>query len=426
MKIKFFKLIGLSLSVLPGMILSTIIDSSNASASGFAVYPRGAEGLAMQHNVIAHTEGPNSNYYNPALITELKGTQIESGSTLIFPSREFESDQTGRTEKAKNQIYYPSAFSLTHQLSNRFTMGISVFNPFGLGNDWGKKWEGRYLATNSELLTFNINPNIAWKVSDRLAVAGGLDFLYLDATLEKNINFSTYGLPDGKQKFEGDGDGFGYNLGLIYHLNEDWSFGASYRSKITVDTEGDGKFRLPQNTPALLRSYFPNTDGSVDVELPAQLFFGLCYKGIDKLTVELGGRWEGWSRYEKLAFKFDQPIAGSGSSGFEKNWNNVMSYSVGAKYDVNDSFAILAGYRFEDNPVPGDTFEPAVLGSDAHSIAFGVKKRFGRLVMCITYNYQKYESRKKNNSLGANSGGTANGKYSVDMHIVGASVSYEF
>lgn len=101
MKIKFFKLIGLSLSVLPGMILSTIIDSSNASASGFAVYPRGAEGLAMQHNVIAHTEGPNSNYYNPALITELKGTQIESGSTLIFPSREFESDQTGRTEKAK-------------------------------------------------------------------------------------------------------------------------------------------------------------------------------------------------------------------------------------------------------------------------------------------------------------------------------------
>ena len=26
----------------------------------------------MQHNVIAHTEGPNSNYYNPALITELK------------------------------------------------------------------------------------------------------------------------------------------------------------------------------------------------------------------------------------------------------------------------------------------------------------------------------------------------------------------
>jgi len=86
----------------------------------------------------------------------------------------------------------------------------------------------------------------------------------------------------------------------------------------------------------------------------------------------------------------------------------------------------LAGYRFEDNPVPGDTFEPAVLGSDTHSIALGVKKRFGRLVTCATYNYRKYESREKNNSLGANSGGTANGKYSVDMHVVGASVSYEF
>jgi long-chain fatty acid transport protein len=426
MKIKFFKLIGLSLSMLPGLFLSTIFAPSNASASGFAVYPRGAEGLAMQHNVIAHTEGPNSNYYNPALITELKGTQIESGITLIYPSREFESDQTGKTEKAKNQIHCPGALSLTHQLSDRFTMGISVFNPFGLGNDWGKKWEGRYLATNSELLTFNINPNIAWKVNDRLAVAGGLDFLYLDATLEKNINFSTYGLPDGKQKFEGDGNGFGYNLGLIYYLNEDWSFGTSYRSEITVDAEGDAKFRLPQITPALLKSHFPNTDGSVDVELPAQLFFGLCYKGIDKLTVELGGRWEGWSCYEKLAFKLDQPIAGSKSSVFEKNWNDVMSYSIGAKYDVNDSFAILAGYRFEDNPVPNDTFEPAVLGSDAHSIAFGVKKRFGKLVTCATYNYQKYDNRKKNNNLGTNLGGTANGEYSVDIHLAGVSIIYEF
>jgi long-chain fatty acid transport protein len=108
---------------------------------------------------------------------------------------------------------------------------------------------------------------------------------------------------------------------------------------------------------------------------------------------------------------------------FEKNWKDVMSYSIGAKYDINDSLAILAGYRFEDNPVPGDTFEPAVLGSDAHSIAFGVKKRFGKLVACATYNYQKYENRKKNNNLGTNLGGTANGKYSVYMHLVGASVS---
>jgi long-chain fatty acid transport protein len=392
MKIKFFKLIALSLSVLSGLFFSTIIMPSNASASGFAVYPRGAKDLAMQHNVIAYTEGPTSNYYNPALITELKGTQIEVGTTLIFPSRKFESAQTGKTEKAKSQI----------------PMGIGVFNPFGLGNDWGNDWEGRYLATNSEMQTFNINPNIAWKVNDRLAVAGGLDFLLLDSTLEKNINFSTYELPDGKQKFKGDGNGFGYNLGLIYHLNEDWSFGASYRSGITVDAN------------------FPNTDGSVDVELPALLFLGLCYKGIDKLTVELGGRWEEWSCYEKLAFKFDQPIAGSKSSVFEKNWKDVMSYSIGAKYDINDSLAILAGYRFEDNPVPGDTFEPAVLGSDAHSIAFGVKKRFGKLVACATYNYQKYENRKKNNNLGTNLGGTANGKYSVYMHLVGASVSYEF
>ena len=191
MKINRFKFFGLSLSMLAGLFISTIIASSKANASGFAVYTNGAKESAMQHNVIACSEGPGSNYYNPALITELKGTQVEVGTNLIIPRRKFESAQTGKTEKPRSQIFYPSVLSLTHQLSNRFAVGIGVVNPFGLGTDWGKKWEGRYIATNAQMQTFNINPNIAWKVNDRLAVAGGLDFLLLEATLEKNINFST-------------------------------------------------------------------------------------------------------------------------------------------------------------------------------------------------------------------------------------------
>ncbi len=416
---KSFKLPGLSLGVLAGLFLATVAAPSIVSASGFAVYTQGAKEFGVQNNVIAHSEGPASNYHNPALITGLKGTQIEAGTTLIFPSREFKSPD-GKTEKAESQVFYPSTLFLIHQLNDRFTAGLGIVSPFGLGTDWGKEWEGRYLATNSEMQTFNINPNIAWKVNDKLAVAGGFDLVLLDATLEKNI---LTGLGDVEQKFEGDGEGYGYNLGLVYRPNDEWSFGASYRSGIDVDVDGKAKFKLPDES---LRTTFPNTDGSTEINLPAQLFVGSCYEGIDKLTVELGARWEEWSCYEELAFKFDQPVGGTKTPVYEKNWKDTWSYSIGSKYDLNDTFAILGGYRFDNNPVPNDTFEPAIPASDKHCVSLGVTKRFGNLVAGVVYYYEKYESRKKDNSLGADLGGTANGEYNTEAHVVGVSVSYEF
>ena len=417
---KFFRLLGLNLGVLVGLFLMAVAAPPNTSASGFAVYTHGAKECGMQNNVIAHSEGPASNYHNPALITGLEGTQIEAGTTAIFPTRRFKSAETGETERTKSQVFYPSTLFVTHQLSHGFTAGLGVVNPFGLGTDWGKDWEGRYLATNSQMRTFNINPNIAWKVNDRLSVAGGLDVLLLDATLEKNIRT---GLGDVEQKFEGVGDGIGYNLALVYGPNDDWSFGISYRSGITIDADGDATFKLPQES---LRAVFPNTDGSTEIELPAQAAFGLCYQGFDKFTIELGGRWENWSSYEELAFEFDQPIAGRETIVYEKDWKDTWSYSVGATYDIDDTFGILGGYRFDGNPVPNDTLEPAIPTSDKHCVSFGVTKRFGSLIAAASYYYEKYQSRKKNNDLGEEEGGTANGRYDTQAHIVGASVSYAF
>jgi long-chain fatty acid transport protein len=430
-KIKFFKLLGAGLCALGGLLLGTMVAPSRVGASGFAVYTHGATELGMQNNVIAHSEGPASNYHNPALITESKGTQIEVGTTLIFPSREFKSAETGTTERTESQVFYPSTLFLTHQLNDRLTSGLGIFSPFGLGTDWGKDWEGRYLATNSEMQTFNINPNIGWKVNDKLSVGGGFDFLLLDATLKRNIDLSRFGLPvgfpDAEQEFDGDGDGIGYNLGLVYCPNGDWSFGASYRSGIKVDVDGDAEFNLPQTTPPSIKALLPNTGGSTEIELPAQAFFGLCYQGVDKLILELGGRWEGWSCYEALAYKFDQPVGGTKTPPpIKKDWKDTWSYSIGAKYDLNDTFAIMGGYRFDDNPVPNDTFEPAIPASDKHAISLGFNRRIGNLVAGVSYYYEQYESRKKDNNLGASLGGTANGEYNTDAHMVSASIAYEF
>jgi len=157
-------------------------------ASGFGIFTQGATGLGQGNAVVAHSSGPSAVYFNPALIAQTQGTQFEIGTTALFPNREFTSDATGKSEETEDTVYFPSTLYLTHAVKDGLVLGLGVFNPFGLGTEWPKDWEGRYIATKSTITTFNINPVVAWQATRDLALAVGVDFLYLDADLQSNIN----------------------------------------------------------------------------------------------------------------------------------------------------------------------------------------------------------------------------------------------
>ena len=116
---------------------------------------------------------------------------------------------TGNTFETKDDVFFPSTFYITHKFNEKVSAGLGVFNPFGLGNDWGDTWEGKYLATNSEMVTYTINPTISYQIMPGVSLAIGLDILILDATLENKINLSANAgvppgtLPDAGQKFTG-------------------------------------------------------------------------------------------------------------------------------------------------------------------------------------------------------------------------------
>lgn len=99
----FFKAIG---KLLTGLLLMlSIVNpfSGFAHASGFALYSHGAKEVGMLNNTISHTMGPASNYYNPALITELEGIHIEIGTSFSFGSRKFRSVKFDQTFKPKRK-----------------------------------------------------------------------------------------------------------------------------------------------------------------------------------------------------------------------------------------------------------------------------------------------------------------------------------
>lgn len=415
-----------------------IFTSLNAFASGFAIYTHGASSLGQGAATIAYSDDPSAIFFNPALINKLDGTQIQLGTTLIFPTRKFTSDFSGDTFKTKRDVFYPSTIFITHKFNDKVSAGIGVFNPFGLGTRWPDNWEGRYITTNAEMQTYNINPVVSLQITPEIAVAAGLNFLMLDATLEKKIN-SAYlpvvlghsavplPFPDGGQKFEGDGNGVGYNIGILIEPHKDFAIGASYRSKIHVDIDGRVSHK---NIPGDFTGLFPNTGGHTDITLPAQAHIGIRYKGFTPLTIEVGMRWEGWSSYDRLKIKFDDPILGMPFLDDQKNWKDTYSANIGAKYQLNDSIALLAGYLYSGNPVPDNTFEPSVPDANTHLFTVGISIIQKSFKIDLAYGYQKLEDRNKNNLVGDPLSKlpafTANGKYKSDLHMIGVSLTYRF
>lgn len=323
-------------------------------------------------------------------------------------------------------VFYPFTLFITHKINERFSAGLGVNSTFGLGTEWPDDWEGRYIATKSDLETLNINPNLAWKVSDNVTLAAGFNILFGDTACEQKIDplLLNPALPDGHSKMTGDGEGYGYNMGILYKVSDDLAFGAAYRSGIKLKLKGDVKWTQPG------AGVLVDTGATVDLDLPAQCFAGVSYRPSENMIVEIGGKWEGWSSYKNVTIKADQVILlwGSNENKITKKWKDVYGFNVGIKYNIDPTLSIAAGYLHEGNPVPSETFEPSVPVSDRDDFSFGIQKIFGRFKVALAYLYDKYESRNKNNSVSGYSatGITANGKYEQHVHMVGLSVGYAF
>jgi long-chain fatty acid transport protein len=406
--------------------------AANSYGSGFAIFTQDASSLAQANATTAHLDLPSAVFINPALISNLDGTQVEIGTSIIKLSTKMTDSFSGQTAETSSQLFFPSTFYATHQFSKVITAGIGVFSPFGLSTKWGDSWQGRYIATNSELESVNINPVVSFRVTRDISVAGGLQYLIVSATLKKKINLSPLGLPDASQEFSGDGHGFGFNLGAHADLGKGFLAGIAYRSKVNVNLDGDVTHGLPVDLP-LLTAMFPNTHGSATLHLPAQATFGIAYTGLKPATLELGVRWEGWSSFKDLTIDLTEPVAGMNTSMTPKNWRDTYTFMTGIKYQLSEPLALMVGYLYSGNAVPDSTFDPIVPDANTNFYTLGAEFKHKTLRLALSYSYQQYQNRNKNNMVDdnpldgiLNPATAANGTYKSHLQVIGISVSYMF
>jgi long-chain fatty acid transport protein len=242
------------------------------NAAGYKVPETSSNSTALSAAYVANAHGPDASYYNPArMALNDGGAQLSGDLTLVhLPRINFDGTQTVPTPGGPVTLNASDSSQVENILIPTFhyvspfvgdaRFGLSIVSPGGLS----KRWEG-YGARSAEefsLRTVEINPTVGYRLSDRLAIGGGLRMLYSDGVVKSRVPGTA---PTSIfRDLEGDSIDFGYNLAVHYAPSDMVSFAVTYRSRIDMTIEGDA--RLGFGTTTL---YDGGT--SVEVPLPAAL-----------------------------------------------------------------------------------------------------------------------------------------------------------
>lgn len=407
-------------------------------ANGFQINEQGAKSLGMGGAFVAQADDPSAVYFNPAGIAFMDGIQLSLGVSPIMPRATFDSDGkttslTGKgdinTDAEKKTFYIPN-FYYTQKMGGKFAFGVGIFSNFGLATEWPKDWEGRFTTTNAEITTISLNPNIAYKISDKLSIGGGLVFQKMDVTLENNVILSftapsTINL-EGHTTLEADSTAYGWNLGILFKPTENLSLGVSYRSKIKQKLDGTAT-----TTKVTDGSVVDKDNGHANLTLPDIAYIGAAWTN-KTWTFEFDAQWTGWSSYDKLHVKFDTPHLTKNEIIKQKQWNDVWALRFGTQYKLNDTVSLRAGIIRDYSPVDDAYLDPLVPSGDRWLYTAGLGLNFGKLTVDLAYNYLDDEDRKYDNSngdiyAGSSKVGHVTGTFKdVYAHIFGINVSYKF
>lgn len=292
-------------------------------------------------------------HYNPAGMTLLSGTRMQATGTWVAVNLDYEGD-SGQSEngRLKGQII-PAGF-ITHQINDSLWAGLGLTVPYGMGTEFGEGWEGRERGTESMILTFDINPNLAWKVNEKLSVGGGVSLQYAKAELGSGRIVSENGHTI-NSNVKGDSWAWGWNVGVMFQPVETVRLGLAYRSHIAHNADGHTTL---SNVPNALRNpYAPGvsnlrSDMEVRIKTPDTVTLSATWEATDALRLSGTARWSKWSNFRSLNVQ-NLDLAGTklGTTVVENNWDDTWFFSVGADYKLNGQWTVRGGVAYDQGPV---------------------------------------------------------------------------
>ena len=433
-----------------------------ASAAGFALIEQNASGLGNAYSgAAAAAEDASTIYFNPAGMTRLRGRQVVGALTAVKPSADFDNNGSTLPPLITNGLTnnggdagdwgFPVSAYLSWEITPQLWLGVGVGAPFGLKTEWNSGWVGRFHAVESEVMTVNINPSIAWKVNEMFSVGAGVSAMYIDATLSQSTNYSAIaaaagagglinpvscgGSGPGPQNCEGlatvkgDDWGWGWNLGAMINFSPNTRLGLAYRSTVKQTLGGDVSF---SNRPAFLGAALPDSGVTAEVKLPDSFSVALAHT-MDRWQFLADYTWTGWDSIQDLQIKRSN---GTGLSSTPLNFKNSWRAGLGVNYQLNPEWKLRGGVAYDTTPVQDAFRTPRLPDQDRTWLSIGAQWVLSKQ-MAVDFGYAYLFVKDASSNLPSvdpnpQAGfpnppkGNLNGTYKANVNILGVQARYNF
>ena len=396
------------------ILAATLVVPAISFAGGFALNEQSASAMGTANaGTAANPENATTVYFNPAGMSQLSGTNMSFGASVLDISAEAKSETASATDTVGAPVQgsnggdlVPVAvlpnFFMTHEVNDTVDIGFGLHAPYGLTADYDDDFVGRYFADKTELMAIALSPSIALNNGDGFSLGFGVNILYAEGRLSKfqdysaneaqarQLGYAGPGFQDGYVDIKGDDVGVTFTAGFLWEVTDSTQIGVSGQTGTRLELEGDATLtNVPQPTVTSTGLDFDfatlKEDVMVPIEIPESITFGVRHQLTDSVTLLAGATWAKWSRFEALDVVSEEENGSISALGGPKygqddlvghvseNWEDTWQANVGAIWQATPAWAFKAGYPFDQSPVNSDFRTARIPSTDRHWLTLGTQ-----------------------------------------------------
>jgi len=403
-----------------------------AHASGFAIESQGARAMGFAGAYVAQAADPSAIYYNAAGIAFLRGKHLYMTGALAGLSTDFTGEgpapPAGTLEKTSRVLNVLPAVYYSQQVGEKTVIGLGFNMPFAFRSKWENPdtFTGRYICLDCQIRSWGINPTIAFKLADRLALGAGVDVRLSNFRFTRRVKTEPPQPTDVAELVLDSGTdmGVGFDVGLLASPTENFSIGVSYRHKVKLEHTAQADFlqiltgdsivdaavaaALPASQPATATFTYP---GSIAAGIAIRRGYW---------TIEADVQWMLWSSFDNVTLAFDNTPAFD--LALPQEWESTWRGALGIEYLIGNDWEIRGGYGYDHSPAPTPTISPFMHDADRHTFGAGGSWKHETLRLDFNARYVLFGT---SSTLGI-SRYSYDGSYESSGLQVGVSLGYRF
>lgn len=339
------------------LLSCSLLAVTSIYSQGFQVNFQGQKQQGMGLAGTALSEDASALFYNPGGVAFVKKSEVNAGFSPIFANTLFVDSASGEGYRTKSPMGTPfSAYALFgFKKVESLKVGLAVYTPFGSTIQYEDAWIGRFALTKLSLKSIYFQPTVSYKINDHFGVGAGFVVSTGEVDLQKDIPVQSADGTFGHAELTGKALGFGYNLGVNAKIDNHFSLGLTYRSKVSMKVkEGEATFTVP----ASLSANFPSGAFTSSLPLPSVVTLGASYDSEKRWQAVLDINYVGWKAYDTLAFDYESNTTSLVDTKSARKYKSIIAIRGGVNFKATEMIAVRLGGGYGFSPVQSGYVTP--------------------------------------------------------------------